>query len=68
LSRGVGLLVLTAFPLLWHKLRGHIWPRSSTMTDKRRPKPGIIKKLTMIGGPITLTAMKPPKKKKLLKA
>jgi hypothetical protein len=38
------------------------------MTDKGKPKPGFIKKLTTIGGPITITATKPPKKKKPSKA
>jgi hypothetical protein len=38
------------------------------MNDKRKPKPGFIKKLTMIGGPITLTVTKPSKKKSPNKA
>jgi hypothetical protein len=38
------------------------------MAKKRKPQPGIIKKLTLIGGPITLTVRKPPKKKPLPKA
>jgi hypothetical protein len=33
------------------------------MPQKRKPQPGTIKKLTLIGGPIALTVTKPPKRK-----
>ncbi len=33
------------------------------MTQKRKPQPGTIKKLTLIGGPITLMVPKKLKKK-----
>jgi hypothetical protein len=63
LSRSVGLLLLTVSLVPWHNLRGHTWPEGKHMTQKRKPQPGTIKKLTLIGGPITLMVPKKLKKK-----